>query len=616
MSETKYNVVVDFKANDHATKIIDNIGKSSERTAKSTGSLSSSLMGLGGAVAGSRLLGMAKTALIGFNSSLEDSRTVMAGMLQMNVGGNWEKNMDRATASVDRFQQMAKTSALTTKDLVGMAQMIEGPLLQAGAGMKSIEDLTFGAANAAKAFQIPAEMAALDIQQAINGTLSSKDRFAQSLLAQKGVGISSDSFNKKSSGERLDILGKALKSDAISKMAESQSNTMTGVVSTLQDNIEMALGKVGLPLFKAITKEIEGWNAWFDANQNKVNQFATSFAQGLAKAFEHVKSAISFIVDHADTLLMIGKVWAAIKIGQAAGGMLGSLGGAVGGLGKLGGKAGMGDAGTLMAVGTGSYTIATEVFKELGVTGALHEAILDKTSLRMEQLGKSMSIFDAAVLKSKDALSGEKGAKGTNTYATMVGANDVYKLKLKALEDSKRKDGSYGGAGFKNRLVAAGYDGDEVSKLNRDEGSATGLAMAEKLRANISRLDQQASDASIITDKRIEEVLSTMSGNQKSAVDIAKATQDVMMAMNASLAAGNGPLNYVQVKDMLMAGLDPDVANANTRPNAKPNSTNIHIAKVEVPAKDPDRWIAELDAKVNKQIKAPKSAKRGLRGGL
>lgn len=609
MSEIKrYEVAIDYKARDNASPALNGIERAAQRSAKSTGALTKSLIGFGAAIAGSRALGAAKSAFVSFNAGLEDSRVIMAGMLQMNVGGSMEANMARATKSVERFQQMAKASALTTKDLVGMAQMIEGPLLQAGAGMRQIENLTFGAANAAKAFQIPAEMAALDIQQAINGTLSSKDRFAKSILSQKGINMSSEKFNKLSSGDRLGVLSKALNSDAIKQMAQAQSETFSGVVSTLQDNLEMAAGRVGLPLFKAISKEIKGWNDWLERNQNKVERFAKSFADGLVTAFGYLRDGVGFIIRHADTLLMIGKVWAAAKIG-------GAVAGGIGGLGRMaqGVAGGSYGATSVLSGALASYTLFSHAFKELGLTAQIHRKIMDRTTLALESVQQSLSGMDKAMQDAQDEFRGQKGAKGTVAYANAIGMSRYDGAKLEVLRDIEAK--RYEGAGSlvwraaqNARLQAGGFNDDEREKLLGNSAARRKLIAEMEAKSNVK---VRADSAAAITDKRIEEVLSVMSQDQKDAVDIAAKTQTIMAAMNSAMALGQGPLTFEQVKQMLM----PTADEMGTRQDKK-DTTNVHIAKVEVAAKDPDRWIADLDAKVNKQIKAPKAAKRALRGAL
>ena len=81
------------------------------------------------------------------------------------------------------------------------------------------------------------------------------------------------------------------------------------LVGTL-DNLKIALGKVGLPLFKALTEEMKDWNKWLDANQDKVAEFGKTLSDGLVTGFRAVKSAVQFLVEHSDTIIAIGKVWA------------------------------------------------------------------------------------------------------------------------------------------------------------------------------------------------------------------------------------------------------------------------------------------------------------------
>ena len=111
----------------------------------------------------------------------------MRGLLQMNMGGTWARNQKRANFLVQRFQKDAKASVGTTQDFVAMGGMLTGPLSRAGASIEDIANVTKGAVIASRAFGVEAEVAARDIEQALAGTLSQKDRFARALLEPMGL---------------------------------------------------------------------------------------------------------------------------------------------------------------------------------------------------------------------------------------------------------------------------------------------------------------------------------------------------------------------------------------------------------------------------------------------
>lgn len=645
MSEIKrYEVAIDYKARDNASPALNGIERAAQRSSKSTGALTKSLVGFGAAIAGSRALGAAKSAFISFNAGLEDSRVIMAGMLQMNIGGNIENNMARATKSVERFQQMAKASALTTKDLVGMAQMIEGPLLQAGAGMRQIENLTFGAANAAKAFQIPAEMAALDIQQAINGTLSSKDRFAKSILSQKGINMSAEKFNDLSASERLATLNKAFSSDAIKQMAKAQSETFSGVVSTLQDNLEMLAGRVGLPLFKAISKEVKGWNDWIERNQRSIEKFAQSFASGLVTAFNALRDGVGFIVRHADKLLLIGKVWAAAKIANVAGGLLGGKDGKGGlpgllsslteGWGRMNTKVGMRSITDGRDAGGRYIAGMSRGENQVGVVGAIQSSAMagflgwEIGKWATENIGPVRELQNVLNEGLFDLPGIERGGMRL-LRANMAKISEIEKWDARLTDltaEAKQQavaDNKYGALATmaqyaKNDRKALAYE-EQMERLRGQLASHQGLINANAEEKNLLQDKLRASEK----QQKIGSLFSKEFGDaQQRLIELEQQTK------NATLAIEREKAEYMKAAWPAILGegllslkadfFDP-LAQAwefAAFKEPKKKDTNIHIAKVEVAAKDPDRWISDLDAKVNKQIKAPKAAKRALRGAL
>lgn len=262
----------------------------------------------------------AKEALIDFNSGLEQGRINIAGMLSQATGQEFGKSMSQATALVGKLQIRARDSIGTTEEMVQMAAMIARPLNAAGMGMKDLEDFTASAVVASKAFGIAPDMAARDIEAALMGQLRSVDRYSRALLESKAFGgkyVGEEGrarFNALSGAERASEYRKAQTTGGIADMAKAQGQTFAGVTSTLKDQLQIAAGKIGLPLFKAIGAEIKNWNKWIDANGAKIAEFSQKASQGLMEALRMAKSAAGFIVKHKDLLLALAKAWAAGKV--------------------------------------------------------------------------------------------------------------------------------------------------------------------------------------------------------------------------------------------------------------------------------------------------------------
>lgn len=280
-------------------------------------------------VGGGMLVGKAKSALIDFNSELEQSQIQIAGMMQLNIGGAFAENWGRATNLVSEFQQIAKSSVGTTKDFVDMAANITRPVLAAGGSMADLRDMTKSAVILAKAFGVNAEIAAFDIEQALSGTMTARDRLTRAVLAP--MGFSAEEFNKLDASKRMETLRKAMNQQAITDMAGAQGESFAGVMSTLEDSIGMFLGKVGLPLFKEITAEIQRWNTYLDANSDQIGRIAKDLAGSLVDGFRFLKDVGTWFVENSGTIMAVAKGLVAFKAAQGLTSLGGSL---VGGIGK------------------------------------------------------------------------------------------------------------------------------------------------------------------------------------------------------------------------------------------------------------------------------------------
>ncbi len=310
MAETVYDVKVRYMTDDRASRGLRGIEQAARGAGKESDSLSKTLMRVGAGVAAWKGFSLGKSLLIDFNSQIEQATISMSGLMMMNQGGTFAENQRKANALIEQFQQDAKASTATTADFVAMASNITAPLTQAGASMKDLREVTKGAVVAAGAFGISGEMAGLDIQQALAGTLSSKDRFA------KLLGLDPESWNKMvrdNPAAAIPGLLKVFNQPAIKQMAEAQANTFAGQWSTLKDNMQIALGKVGLPLMKELGKEFARISQWMDNNPERVNEIAREIASALVTGFKAVRDAMKFLYDNRETIMILAKAFLAFK---------------------------------------------------------------------------------------------------------------------------------------------------------------------------------------------------------------------------------------------------------------------------------------------------------------
>jgi hypothetical protein len=648
-----YRVETEIVAKDQASAVFTAIEKSAGAATKAVDQVKRGLglLGVG--------LGFheAKKHLFDFNASLEDYRLKMSGMLTLFTKANMEQSWERAGESVDRFNIMATKSALTTKELVNMASLIERPLLRAGFSMNDVEQLTFGAANAAKAFGSEVGLAARDVEYMATRGVHIRDRFAINLLAQRAVNLTPEQFNKLDTTHKGEVIKKALQSPEILEMARKQGQeTFHGVMSTFVDNMELMGGRLGMGVFKEVSKEVRSWSIWIDKNRDTMDKFADTVSGQLASGFKLMKSAIEFLVDHADTIMAIGKVWAIGKVGGMLGGGLGLGGGNLSAVtGSFTGNGAMKELGQAIALhlrfpfgkmdlqpmfqkmmGLGSAASALGPAGILGIGYAAHElgeylgvhraltAAIDPARVKLQDLKASMEMFDDQVKKTSHDMEGEKGAKGTQSAKNAIGSVDFYKMQLNVLEDIKagRYESSKLSFGWKASQLAllksAGFDQEEQQNLLGHPYFRAG--MIGTLKSKVADVGARTYKASFETDKGIEEAMKLMTPAQRASIDANKATQLVMskfMQLFSSSGYGMTGLNAAlmspeEIKKLLLRdSLDPFRG-----ASVNQNITN-HIS-VEVSAKDPDRWLMEVDEKVQRKIRAPSQARGSVitRGGL
>lgn len=647
-----YLVETVYQTVDKTSRAAGEMEKSLKQTAQAAQSLQTVLKGLGGAFLGSRIIGEAKKHFIDYNKTMEDHKVVLAGMLTMYTGIGIDKTFDRAGQSLARFEDMAKKSSLTTADLVNTAAGLTRPLIQSGLSMKQIEDVSFGVANAAKAFGKEGT-ALLDVEQAIRGTVSARDSFMQSILGQKGIELTYDQFNKKSQDKRVEILKKALTSKAITDMAEKQAGTMSGVMSTLEDNFQIMASKVGLPLFKAISKEIAGWNVWIDKNQRKLSEIGQTIASGLVKGFTMMKDAFVWIYNHADTLVMIAKAYAAIKLGSMlGGGAISSLAGAVGGGAGLlnwfkkdkwkdgldaagnyqaqlvkggagrqavGGLAGAAANAPLLGAALGAGLalgnfvndmtgVSDSIANVIKVNGEVYDST-DKTTKQYALLAKTMNSLDKAAKDAADRLSGVKGAGGSVQAANLAGASSVAHQQQQILQSMLRDglfdpDGpSYMKHAAKMKLEKSGvFDSDEIKNA---------MANPEAFMNKAGQMSGWYSQRQKAGEETANAAWDTIPEELRKSIDQQKVTAALMSKALQLMPAVKGQFNQpiILSKEMIDQVLKETGADNDIKGTQKVNQT-VNITIQQVMAKDPNRWIAEMDDMVARRTRNPTRAKK------
>lgn len=248
-------------------------------------------------------------ALVGFNANVQDTKTQIAGMLALTKKTDLADQVAVADQLYANLQRRAASLPGTTAEYAQMLGAVTQSITDAGLGLQDLEDITVNAVVGAKAFGIAWDVAARDIDQALRGQFKSVDAFSGKILGSAGFKGESgrERFNALSAKRRGEVLKAALTQKQLTQLAERQGQSFRGILSTVQDAFQQFFGRVGAPLFKAISEELKSWSVWLEANRARVDAFADAMATGIVRALDLVKAAImgvvgvvEFFIEHAE----------------------------------------------------------------------------------------------------------------------------------------------------------------------------------------------------------------------------------------------------------------------------------------------------------------------------
>lgn len=458
---TVYDVRVNYAMHGGLAAGMQGAARATDNATRSAGLLRGALGGIATMAAGIGIAGVAmagKRAFVDFNATIEQQTLSLATIIQMNLGGSFDAAGMRAKTMFTDYQNIAKASVGTTQDFVEMNNQIAASVFRAGMGMGELRDITKGAVIAATVLGERADIAALDIKQMLSGDVTTRDRVAQQLLASQG--IDHKSFNKMKQGDRNAVVFKALNQPALQNAAKAMENSFSGVLSTLQDNLGILAGKIGLPLFRAISVEVQKWNSWIAQNPSKIADFAGKFSSALVTGLQYakdagmfIKDALVFLVDNKDLLLTITKAFLVFKgakmagglafglgktmadFGASLGGMNSSFGSLVGVLGGPGGVIALFAA--LTAVGFGVYEMWRKEKADLERDRNGTKAVLDQTSesfLYLKDLQKARAGMQGVLTDRRFGSPGE--AQQSDAWKTLVMQMNVAKEGLEKFDET------------------------------------------------------------------------------------------------------------------------------------------------------------------------------------
>jgi hypothetical protein len=265
-------------------------------------------------------IGSALKSGLTFNATLEDTRTQIAGMLSLAKHTDLADQFANADGLMSSLQERAKKLPGSMTDYTKVLGMIAQPITDAGIGLKDLEDITVGAAVAAKAMSVDLEAGARDVNQAIMGQFHSTDQLTGRILGSLGyVGEAGRKrFNELSKARRAAVLKEALTQKQLAQLADAQSKSASGRWDTFKANLQETLGRVAAPLFAKLSTLLGGINDWLDRNGDALAKVAGVIGGALATAFDAIVAAIVFLTSGSDeaiaVLIGIGNVIAGLVV--------------------------------------------------------------------------------------------------------------------------------------------------------------------------------------------------------------------------------------------------------------------------------------------------------------
>jgi len=603
-SSTTYDIRLRYLLEDRASREMAQMTREAQRASRATGLLS---MGLGkiAALGGGALgLNAARKALIGFNSEAEQAQLVTAGSLALNLGTTVNEQLASARQLATDFRQIAKESVGETRDYVTLAQMIARPVTRATSSMRDLRDMTAGATIAGKAFGFQSEQIALDIESALQGTLSSRDRFARSVI--EPLGFDTSAFNALEAKQRFDVLLKGLQSPQLKQMAKLQGESFEGVMSTFQDNLAGFLGAVGKPLFKEITAELRRWNEWLGANEGKLADMAKEFATTLVDGFRAIKDAGAWIVENRGVLMAIAKAFVGFKAASAVGSGVGGFvelfagakaaGGGLTGLASMAGKANLALGGIAVAVG------GIEAF------AANRMAALEKRQT------KALEVSTARGIVARPGRAAGRHeisqARAAEVIAGTAGPLTDQEMRLGRLAATGLRDT----AGGKDLLGT--FDPVALRQAILDQAGITDAGQRRAFMAQAG-LGQTTGDFVTAQEQTINAaLLSTMQEQTDLLAGILVAQQagfGQAAVESAKMFATRMNETFTPVLESLGGFLG--FGGPDTTKVAKAPKVNVTIHRIEVQSDDPDRFVFQMVDSFKDLAKSPGSALNAFREG-
>ena len=421
-----------------------------EMAATSAGASIGRMFALLGGLAG---MGGVARAIVGVNSSLQDTQNGLATLYSAITGSDIGVSFRAAEADVLDLTKAAREGVGELDDYIQGYQKILGPGLAAGASRDMLRRITAEAIAAAGATSHPLWMGPSDVQQSLTQGAHGKTTPVVS-LALAAAKISEAQFNAASTLEKIAYLDTAFGKFApgIALMGRSWSANF----STLPDNLKGLFRAATSPLFETWTSQLRTLNDYLEANRDRLAEIAETWGGRLVRMW--------------DTLISRAGTYSALVAASAFAPGLASIGRAGFALGAnaAAGGAGLSGGAALLEIGTAATWAAVPLGLAaagiLSLRGAMREfpEDLDMLSVKATTLGNSLG----GLLDSMDGLT----AKGSalNVIGDLLfkiggvaldGADGLARLAASIITITGATLQAYGSFGAAEQAIATGNFG-------------------------------------------------------------------------------------------------------------------------------------------------------------
>ncbi len=388
------------------------IGDAFEGAVEKAASLAGTMAKLGGAAA----VGGLVYGVVGINNELEKTQISLAAIYSANGISNFAGGMSIAAEQMAKMRRDAAELPGEAKDLFAIYKMASVPGFHAGATADDVRKLSRAAMATGAIMGLPMPQVARETAMLLQGRAGGHNVLGMDL------GITAHGFNEKSPAERLKIVTAEL--GKFEPAIQAFAHSFEGLSSTFRDNAKLLLGTATAPLFERVKAAFAASNHYLDDHKEKLDGMAHTVGAKLAHGFDYALATIrawypavesfainaehrvaqiwtkieptlgklseagkNFLADPAsiDKVAHVLELYAALKIGRGALGLVGGMGGVASLLGAGGGAAaaGAGEGAAAGAAG-GGFALLGAALLPLGVlagivAGAIH-VLTDETS--------------------------------------------------------------------------------------------------------------------------------------------------------------------------------------------------------------------------------------------